>query len=436
MTKNSTRHNGLVDGSPVLDVKRGDKISFSLETTGNASKLGSFRPVLLAYGVANGAFPAGIPWFNNDNWNPSFLRLILYEGPELTESPRIMDILIAFPNSCPHPYATEVLNGNCGRGAFGFLNDFLRYYMVDIPDKAALPPRKLLQMTFRRPSPDGLKSGAKVSIVLPDIIDFVPRIILTSRIYSDIDDSDVHPDYILHFDGWTLRDFYCNHQVELLVYSHEVALPPDPLEGYFTIFSDGHRYPYSPFCRANAHFINALETEYSLVIDNGTEIPEFMEMGSVGFICFNNLCYNPDGKLCCQSKFFPYLPIHDFLEENFIVKFFFKRYFGNKITGTVEFDEGIDQRFLLFIIWKQFYLEGFKHNIDTAIQYITVSQFLSILKDWSFLAIVHDWLKGDWLKGKYNGRTWRDKIPNLQTYVTKIEGTLNPVEPLFMEVSS
>ena len=43
---------------------------------------------------------------------------------------------------------------------------------------------------------------------------------------------------------------------------------------------------------------------------------------------------------------------------------------------------------------------------------------------------------GDWLKGKYNGKTWQDKIPNLQTYVKKIEGTLNPVEPLFMEVSS
>jgi hypothetical protein len=42
----------------------------------------------------------------------------------------------------------------------------------------------------------------------------------------------------------------------------------------------------------------------------------------------------------------------------------------------------------------------------------------------------------DWLKGKYNRRTWQDKIPNLQTYVRKIEGTLNPVEPLFMEVSS
>ena len=43
---------------------------------------------------------------------------------------------------------------------------------------------------------------------------------------------------------------------------------------------------------------------------------------------------------------------------------------------------------------------------------------------------------GDWLKGKYNGKTWQDKIPNLQTYVKKIEGTLNPVESLLMEDSS
>ena len=34
------------------------------------------------------------------------------------------------------------------------------------------------------------------------------------------------------------------------------------------------------------------------------------------------------------------------------------------------------------------------------------------------------------------GKKINDKLPALQTYVTKIEGTLNPIEPLFMEVSS
>ena len=40
---------------------------------------------------------------------------------------------------------------------------------------------------------------------------------------------------------------------------------------------------------------------------------------------------------------------------------------------------------------------------------------------------------GDWLKGKFNGKTWKDKVPNLESYVAKIESMLNPIEPLYAE---
>ena len=40
----------------------------------------------------------------------------------------------------------------------------------------------------------------------------------------------------------------------------------------------------------------------------------------------------------------------------------------------------------------------------------------------------------DWLKGGNNGKTWKDKVPNLESYVTKIESMLNPSEPLYAEV--
>ena len=41
---------------------------------------------------------------------------------------------------------------------------------------------------------------------------------------------------------------------------------------------------------------------------------------------------------------------------------------------------------------------------------------------------------GDWLKGKYNGKTWIDKVPDLQAYISRMETLLNPVEPLVVEV--
>ena len=42
---------------------------------------------------------------------------------------------------------------------------------------------------------------------------------------------------------------------------------------------------------------------------------------------------------------------------------------------------------------------------------------------------------GDWLKHQYNGKTWKDKVPNLKAYIERVEGLLNPTEPLYAEVS-
>jgi hypothetical protein len=69
----------------------------------------------------------------------------------------------------------------------------------------------------------------------------------------------------------------------------------------------------------DADMIHSLEAQYPLVVDNGTEIPELMENFPVRLIGFNNLCNDPDGKLCCQPEFFPYLPVYYFLKGNFVV---------------------------------------------------------------------------------------------------------------------
>ena len=79
MIKNSTRYNRLVDSSPVPDVDGSDVIRFSLKSTGNASKSGSFRSVLPSYGIAIGAFPAGVVCIDHDDGNACFPCLVFYE---------------------------------------------------------------------------------------------------------------------------------------------------------------------------------------------------------------------------------------------------------------------------------------------------------------------------------------------------------------------
>ena len=111
MTKNSTRHNGLADSSPVPDVEGSDKVRLSLKTTGNAPEEGSLRPVFPVGGMAFRAFPARVMWIDCDYEDAHFLSLVFNERPELVERLRVVDVPAAYPNSCPHPYAFEILDG-------------------------------------------------------------------------------------------------------------------------------------------------------------------------------------------------------------------------------------------------------------------------------------------------------------------------------------
>ena len=247
MIKNSTRYNRLADSSPVPDVEGCNEISFSLKTTGNASKPGSFWPVFPAYGMAIGTFPAAVAWIHRDDGNAHFFCLVFDELSKLVESPRIVDVPVAFPNGCPRPYAAEVFNGNRRRGAFGFLNDLLRYHMVGVPGEPALLPGELVQMSpCRFPTlvvvSNRLQPGTEIGIVFPDLVDLITGIVLPGGIHRNIDDAHVNSHDVLRFDDGFFRNFNGNHEVEHFVLPDEITLTPDPFKGYLTIFSNGHGY--------------------------------------------------------------------------------------------------------------------------------------------------------------------------------------------------
>ena len=64
-----------------------------------------------------------------------------------------------------------------------------------------------------------------------------------------------------------------------------------------------------------------------------------MENGFICLIGFNNLGYDPDGKLRCKPKFLPDIPINDLLEKNLVVEFLLKGYARDKVAGCIEFDK-------------------------------------------------------------------------------------------------
>ncbi len=108
MIKNNLRYNRLADGNPVPYVEGSDGACFTLRTTGDASENGSFRSIAFVYSMAIGLLPVGVMWINYNDGNARFLYLVLYKQPDLEERPRIVDVPVAIPNSCPHPYAFKV----------------------------------------------------------------------------------------------------------------------------------------------------------------------------------------------------------------------------------------------------------------------------------------------------------------------------------------
>lgn len=386
MTKNSTRHNRLVDISPVPDVEGSDKICLTLKTTGYTSEERSFRSVPSIDRMAFRAFPARVTWIDNNHWNARFLSFVFYELTELVERPRVVDISIAPPNGCPHPYAFEVLDGYSERGAFGFLNDLLRYDMVGISRKPALLSGELLQMAFSRFSSSRLQSGSQACIVFPDFIDPIPGIVLTRGINGNVYDAHVNADNVLVLNHGFFWHFNGNHEVEQLISPDKITLSPYSLKRYLSVFSDGYGYPYPSMNGADAHRIHSLEAQYPLIIDNGSKIPEYMKGCPVCLVRFHNLRYDPDGELRCQSEFFPDIPVDDFLDQDLVEQPLFPCYIRNEVAGIIELKEGIDESQPLVIIRKQLDLEGLKHKIDIHNQYITASQLLPPLKHVGFLA--------------------------------------------------
>ena len=95
-----------------------------------------------------------------------------------------------------------------------------------------------------------------------------------------------------------------------------------------------------------------------------------MEMLFVSLIGLRDLSNDPDCKLCGKIELLPDVPVHDSLEENLVVQLLFKRCPGDKVACFVELGEGIDNRFLLFIIRKQLYLESLDHKMAIKIQCI------------------------------------------------------------------
>ena len=302
-----------------------------------------------------------------------------------------MDVPFALPNGCPHPYSIEVLDGNGGGGAFGFMNDLLGYHMVGISCKSPLLPGEFLQMAFCGfPAcmviSHCLQPGTEIGIVIPDLIDLITGVVFAGGIHSDVYYTHVHAHDVVWIDDGLFRGFDDNHEIEQFILPDKIALTPDPFKWNLAVFSDGYWDSDPAMNGADAHRIHALEAQYPLIIDNGTEIPEFMKNRFIRLIGFNDLRYDPDGKLCSKTELLPDVPVDDSLQKDLVEQFLFPRNPGNEVACLVEFDEGINQDLPLLIIRQEFNLKGLKHEIDILSQYISMSQFLPPASGVGFLA--------------------------------------------------
>jgi hypothetical protein len=115
------------------------------------------------------------------------------EQAQLEEGPAVPFIAVFAPNHCRVPDTSEIFQGQCLARYNGFLDQGLRYLVIDVSHEAALPPAHLLETAFRRTSAYPLQASATGDKVAAFRAHGGPRKLLARAICGDIYQTQVYP---------------------------------------------------------------------------------------------------------------------------------------------------------------------------------------------------------------------------------------------------
>ena len=136
--------------------------------------------------------PTGVSGVHQDHGNANQLCLVLDLLAQVVEAPRRMLSPLSLANRYPVSYARKVLKGNSAPGVFGFLNNFLGDYVVDVVSHALFFASALLEQTTRCLGSLTLQLCTKAGVAMAQTIEVVARVILAITGRGNVDNAQIN----------------------------------------------------------------------------------------------------------------------------------------------------------------------------------------------------------------------------------------------------
>lgn len=171
-----------------------------------------------------GATLRGIPGVHHENGDSRESRLVLNEGAELVEGPRVLLTTLRPANPDPRANALEFFEGNSSLRAFGLRHQPDANAVVYITGEAALLPPPLSKQPFGRPGAQGLESRSELGVALTEPVDPPTCVGVAIGVGGDVHDTQVNAQDVSRFHHRGLLDITDGIEVEVPVPVDQVGL--------------------------------------------------------------------------------------------------------------------------------------------------------------------------------------------------------------------
>ena len=358
------RHDRLIDISPCSDINRRVFIRISCMTTRYTQKTGLGFAIGFFRMPASRALARGIAWINILNLNAIQLRLVFNKRLKLKERPTAVFRSVGFPNRCPFADMPEILQCNSASGVFGFLDKLFGNNVVLISPEPSFVAPDSLQVATGGTRSTGLQVFPQGMVATPGIFDRFARERFAIRITGNLNDPQVNANKSLGVYRRRGRGFDDHQKIEHAIHPHQIGLSMPAPKLHSLVIPHLHSNGQSTLQGQDTGGFQSLETQNPLIVDDCAGWLEKALFRLVALVRFNHFGNRPNGQLRRQTKLFPNVGIHQFLQNKLGRTLLPKRHFRNVVTRRVKHAHRVFQCRVLGFIREQFDLQYDLHIDD------------------------------------------------------------------------
>ena len=325
--------------------------------------------IAFGYVPASRTAPAGVSGIHELDRDAVKPALVSDFGLQVRKRPRVQEAPLSLGSPYPTTDALEVFKGYPAAGAFGLDANLFRNDVVLMMYEAGFTPSEPLQNPLGRTSAFGLKALPLPPTSFPDSGDLFGLTVSSAiRIFSNIDEAQVHPQPILTRRGFRLGEADSDKQVKRTIPENQVRFASVVKEHLELPLPTDKRNAQSTGHAPNAYDrLGQVPRKQSSVIRKRAQRAKLPLYHSVQFIGVNDLSVGSNNHLRCEfRKCFPAGVINQSVQGNLRKSVGSPSPLGNPVTGGILRSQCLFEGRGLRRVRQQLYLDRKSHNADFA----------------------------------------------------------------------